>query len=221
MAGRERSERAFYIAPRKIKNTTMNLLLRNALSALALAFLLSGCQPDTATPGGGGGGGGSNDSHITMNVDGVPTAITPGDVYEGIVGSSGGGSWSYSSGLWNVDANVGWEIELGTIVSEWQPEPAAFTAMFAVGPRTYVDDPNFENGVRIWHLDENGDFWGTECGPQNGSTFNIATLQSITIPLQDPAVKITGTFNATLYNCTSGATMDLTNGSYTLYYQLM
>ena len=195
--------------------------------AVATAVFVSGCKKeDAAASGGGGGGGGgstltlSSNPGAQMTIDGLTVSWATGATWEGVVGSSGSGNWSYSSGIFNIGTGEGIEAEVGYSPGA-PPSTAQFTAMFNTGARNYVASANNAVGVEVRYFDTLGDVWSSSCpvGTQTGSAFNITGMQVLAGAPYD-TVKVLLTFNCKVYNCNGGgASKTITGGTLRLNFE--
>ncbi len=173
------------------------------------AFTFYGCQKGTVNPGGGGGG----DLMIEYSWNGTTHSLDDPNGHFTL--STGSSPWNFFSGfMWDEGA---FQVGFGSIEDE-VVTAAEFTALFSPGNVNYQQDLPIDMGVSIVYENSQENFWTSFCGAQTGSTFVITSMESISGPVQQ--VKVSGTFNATLYDCSGvQVPMTITNGTFTLIFE--
>lgn len=201
-------------------------------------LVLVACKKeDTAPPldpiGGGNGGGqtlfdGTLNGRpgVSMTLDGDEVTIVEAGslvAYADIGGQSvpapGISRQYYISGIYDAEAKViKAGITIGTLYYEEPgPNPDAFEIFLEPGPRNFGPATSGSNGVEVEYRDANSQRWSTQCGagPQVGNQFQIVESAFGTDGL-GYKVKVLCTFSGILYNCVSGASMTVTEGTLVL-----
>ena len=147
--------------------------------------------------------------------------MTPGGNIQGVVGASGGSNVSYSSGLWDIVTDVGFDVHMGRAQGPGSPSAAAFNAIFQMGAYSFVADWSQGNGVSLFHIDTDGIIWDSQCGTadQAGSTFSITQLEHVAGGMfTEPYVKVVASFSGKLYSC-SGTASKTVSGTVRLNFE--
>ncbi len=112
-------------------------------------------------------------------------------------------------------------IRIGTVTYEGvQVDIDDFYTLLATGAKIVAPATTGGQGVEIEFLDADAQLWSTRCGStaQPGSGFTITEME----PGYDGVgafARIVAVFNCTVYNCSTGASMALTNGGAVLEFR--
>lgn len=121
----------------------------------------------------------------------------------------------YVVGLYDAAAEApSFALTLGTLFYEGaQVLPDAFESFLAPGPRSYGPATMGQQGVELLFRDTDGLVWSTRCGSgaQAGAAFTITDI----LPGNDglgQLITVAASFNCTLYQCGSGASVSVEDG---------
>ena len=176
----------------------------------------------SVTVGSVGSGGTTGEFYYKATIDGTnyTQGVTSSNGYEAGSGMGGvddvvfGGGINYE----NPPVPAGFTefgIDKGLMHNYVSATQAQFKAFFAPGDYTYAPSSYSNgNGVRVYWTDPSGGDWDTRDGPadQTGSTFKIISVVDFIDLAGNYYLKVKVQFSCKLYNVTTGATKQLTNG---------
>lgn len=212
--------------------------LKYATVIASLSLLLIGCAKegsDTIAPGPGGGGGSGSpvfDGSLTggtgvrMSIEGNEVVLVAtgslmdyADANGQTVQAPGLSTRYFTAGMYDGDAKaMAFGFITGTLFYEAPgPFPDAFEAFLAPGPRAYGPATNGSSGIQIEYRDPEGQLWSTICGSglQTGQSFTIVESAFGSDGISTK-VTVLASFSCKLYNCLSGASVTVTNGTLVL-----
>ena len=199
----------------------------------AMILFVAGCSKDDDTSGTpNNNNNNSGTSRNTINDAWQFSVKIDGTTYshkEGLQDYQGSLSWgaslttppdssSTSFGSWLGDINtpnLSLGIETGIIKFLGNHlDTTRFKSFFQTGILSY--NTASIKWVQVKWVDATGDFWSTTAGTglQTGSNFTITDIKPLGFVLGDYYMKFRATFNCTLYNDITGASMQLTDGLY-------
>jgi hypothetical protein len=200
-------------------------------------LLVVACSKENTAPpldpvGGGGGvqppfdGSLTGQPGVRMTVDGNEVVLVEegslvafADENGQTVPAPGVSSRYFTAGLYDADAKApAFQLTIGTLPYVAPVVvPKAFEAFLEPGPRPYGPASAGANGVELEYRDNTGQRWSTQCGSgnQNGQQFTITASQFGYDGL-GTKVKVVATFTCVFYNCLSGASLPVTDGTLVL-----
>jgi hypothetical protein len=169
----------------------------------------------------GTGGGTTSDYYYKITIDGITyqQAVTDNNNYEPGSGLGGGDDVTISASINYGESDppagtTSFGVTVGTMHNYMNATNDDFKAYFAPGTRAYTKDFSVADGIQLGWGDANGEEWGTDygTGDQTGSTFTIVSVVGAPDLTGTYYLKTKMQFKCKLYNKTTGAVKEITNG---------
>lgn len=178
-----------------------------------------------------GGGGGTTTSTFYYKATIAGVSYTQGESNDFEAGSGMGGTDEvvFGGGINYINPPLPaglteFGIDKGMMRSYLSATQALFKAYFAPGDYPYAPVSYSQgDGVRIYWTDKKGENWDTRDGTvdQTGSTFKIISTEGLVDLTGTYYVKVKSQFSCKLYNATTGAMVQLTNGEAVLAFGML